>query len=153
MTLAWKTVGPLRLTESYRKYAYSQLRIYPSHYFIPRHFTGQTYQGSDPIYADQLWGSTKRGYDQIHQLDVDGAAAPMPEATAPVAAAPVPAPVAAPAATAAPRHVQAGKAPRALFRPARADQQRNRHGPVSRCCARSAGQARAACRLRGLADH
>ncbi len=28
--LAWKTVGPLRLTESYRKYGYSRLRIYPS---------------------------------------------------------------------------------------------------------------------------
>ncbi len=87
--LAWKTVGPLRLTESYRKYAYSQLRIYPSHYFIPRHFTGQTYQGNDPIYADQLWGSTKRGYDEIHRLDVASAAAPAPE-VAPIAAAPQP---------------------------------------------------------------
>ncbi len=99
--MAWKTVGPLRLTESYRKYAYSQLRIYPSHYFIPRHFAGQTYEGSDPIYADQLWGSTKRGYDQIHRLDVGGASAPVPEApkveAAPVAIVPVPAPVATPA--------------------------------------------------------
>jgi mannosyltransferase OCH1-like enzyme len=68
--MAWKTVGPQRLTESYRKYGYSKLRIYPSHYFIPQHFTGLTYDGSDPVYAHQLWGSTRRAYDEIHKLDV-----------------------------------------------------------------------------------
>ena len=77
---AWKTVGPQRLTDSYRKYGYSQLRIYPSHYFIPRHFTGVAYEGSDPVYADQLWGSTLRGYDEIHKRVV---AVPEPAAPAP----------------------------------------------------------------------
>lgn len=72
---AWKTVGPLRLTESYRKYRYSQMRIYPSHYFIPRHFTGQVYEGSGPIYADQLWGSTLTAYDHIHKLALGAPAA------------------------------------------------------------------------------
>ena len=91
--LAWKTVGPLRLTESYRKYGYTQLRIYPSHYFIPRHFTGQTYQGNDPIYADQLWGSTKRSYGEIHKQDVQGCVAP----EGPTIEATAPAPIAAPA--------------------------------------------------------
>jgi mannosyltransferase OCH1-like enzyme len=75
--LAWKTVGPLRLTESYRKYGYSRLRIYPSHFFIPRHFTGIAYEGSDPIYADQLWGSTRKTYDQIHKQDVGQASVPV----------------------------------------------------------------------------
>src|SRR5579864_8484330 len=37
--MAWKTVGPQRLTDCYRKFQYSPLRIYPSHYFIPRHFS------------------------------------------------------------------------------------------------------------------
>jgi mannosyltransferase OCH1-like enzyme len=77
--MAWKTVGPLRLTEAYRKYQYSQLRIYPSHTFIPRHFTGLQYQGNDPVYADQLWGSTLAAYDEIHKRDVqavDQVAAP-----------------------------------------------------------------------------
>jgi mannosyltransferase OCH1-like enzyme len=69
--MAWKTVGPLRLTESYRKYRYSKLRIYPSHYFIPQHFSGTAYEGSDPVYAHQLWGSTRRAYDDIHKIDVD----------------------------------------------------------------------------------
>ncbi|ATY32477.1 glycosyltransferase [Sphingomonas psychrotolerans] len=80
---AWKTVGPQRLTDSYRKYGYSHLRIYPSHYFIPRHFTGVAYEGGDPVYADQLWGSTLRAYDEIHKREVPApAAAPVPEVSA-----------------------------------------------------------------------
>lgn len=95
--MAWKTVGPQRLTDSYRKYAYSRLRIYPSHYFIPRHFTGLAYDGPDPVYADQLWGSTKRAYGEIHKLDLAAPAAPTPLAVqpAPRVAAPAPAPAAA----------------------------------------------------------
>jgi mannosyltransferase OCH1-like enzyme len=69
--MAWKTVGPLRLTECYRKYAYTPLRIYPSHYFIPRHFTGMTYEGNGPVYAHQLWGSTLKNYDTLHKVDVE----------------------------------------------------------------------------------
>jgi mannosyltransferase OCH1-like enzyme len=65
---AWVTTGPLRLSESYRKYAYTPLRIYPSHYFIPRHQTGLVYQGADPVYADQLWGSTFGTYDTMHTI-------------------------------------------------------------------------------------
>ncbi|RYY28344.1 MAG: mannosyltransferase [Sphingomonadales bacterium] len=104
---AWKTVGPLRLTESYREQRYSPLRIYPSHYFIPRHFTGQVYTGSDPIYADQLWGSTLKAYDNIHKLALG---APAAEASAPepegVAQADIQAPVSALEAIHAPYFVQ-----------------------------------------------
>lgn len=73
---AWQTVGPLRLTDSYRKYQYFPLRIYPSHYFIPRHHTGLKYNGAGPVYADQLWGSTHSSYDKIHQLDFSSIAIP-----------------------------------------------------------------------------
>jgi len=99
--MAWKTVGPLRLTQCHRKYGYSKLRIYPSHYFIPQHFSGATYDGNDPVYAHQLWGSTHQSYDQIHQQDFGsiGAASPAapeprqpaqeaPQPTVPAAAAP-----------------------------------------------------------------
>jgi len=72
--MAWQTVGPQRLTDSYRKHQYSPLRIYPSHYFIPQHFTGITYQGDGPVYAHQLWGSTLRTYDTIHAAKVEVAA-------------------------------------------------------------------------------
>jgi mannosyltransferase OCH1-like enzyme len=43
------------------------IKIFPSHYFIPKHFSSQhteRYNGPDKIYADQLWGSTKNIYDQ-----------------------------------------------------------------------------------------
>lgn len=75
--LAWKTVGPLRLTECYRKFQYTPLQIYPSHYFIPQHFTGLTYEGNGPVYAHQLWGSTLRSYDQIHRVDFTGSEPPV----------------------------------------------------------------------------
>lgn len=93
--MAWKTVGPQRLTDCYRKFSYTPLRIYPSHYFIPRHFTGVTYEGSDPVYAHQLWGSTLKSYDKMHQADVSTVAAPAAEG-APAAATPAPAPEPAP---------------------------------------------------------
>jgi len=76
--MAWKTVGPQRLTDCYRKFAYSPLRIYPSHTFIPRHFTGVTYEGRDPVYAHQLWGSTLRTYADMHKADVREIASPPP---------------------------------------------------------------------------
>ncbi len=76
--MAWKTVGPQRLTDCYRKFAYTSLRIYPSHTFIPRHFTGVTYEGRDPVYAHQLWGSTLRTYEDMHKADVREIASPPP---------------------------------------------------------------------------
>jgi mannosyltransferase OCH1-like enzyme len=68
--MAWKTVGPQRLTNAFRQYAYSGLTVLPSHYFIPEHFSGVRYQGSGPVYAEQHWGSTRRSYDTLHQKEV-----------------------------------------------------------------------------------
>lgn len=76
--MAWKTVEPQRLTDCYRKFAYTPLRIYPSHMFIPRHFTGVTYEGRDPVYAHQLWGSTLHSYENMHKADVSEIAVPPP---------------------------------------------------------------------------
>lgn len=88
--MAWKTVGPMRLTESYRQHGYTPLRIYPSHYFIPRHFTGVTYEGADPVYAHQLWGSTLKSYDRLHQADVSAVSRPVEAMITPAAASPPP---------------------------------------------------------------
>lgn len=71
--MAWKTVGPQRLTDSYRKYRYHGLRLLPSYYFIPEHFTGVCYDGPGPVYARQAWGSTRRAYDQLHLHEIDNA--------------------------------------------------------------------------------
>jgi len=90
--LAWQTVGPQRLTDSYRTYRYFGLRIYPSHYFIPRHFTGLAYDGPGPVYADQLWGSTSNSYDEIARREIPvaaPAASPTPPAVAASGATPV----------------------------------------------------------------
>ena len=68
--MAWKTVGPLRLTNAYHRYRYSGLTVLPSHYFIPEHFGGATYEGRGPVYARQHWGSTRRSYDTLHQQEM-----------------------------------------------------------------------------------
>lgn len=81
--MAWQTVGPQRLTDSYRAHRYTPLRIYPSHYFIPRHFTGVTYEGPDRIYAHQLWGSTLDRYERLHEADLSTVAPPPPEPRTP----------------------------------------------------------------------
>jgi mannosyltransferase OCH1-like enzyme len=65
--MAWKTVGPMRVTLSWQEMRYP-LTIYPSHYFIPSHFSGAEYEGSGPIFATQLWGSTRRIYDQLYKV-------------------------------------------------------------------------------------
>lgn len=64
--MAWKTVGPLRVTMSWQEIKYP-MTIYPSHYFIPKHFSGIEYEGNGPVFASQLWGSTRRIYDHIHK--------------------------------------------------------------------------------------
>jgi mannosyltransferase OCH1-like enzyme len=65
--MAWETVGPLRVTMAWRTTGYP-LTIYPSHYFIPSHFTGQEYEGHGQKFATQLWGSTRRIYDELYKV-------------------------------------------------------------------------------------
>jgi mannosyltransferase OCH1-like enzyme len=96
-TLAWKSVGPQRLTDSYRRYRYHALRILPSHYFIPEHFSGVVYDGPGPVYARQMWASTKKTYAELHRVRFDVAGRPVDGAQAqpvfaPIAAAEAPAP-------------------------------------------------------------
>jgi mannosyltransferase OCH1-like enzyme len=55
---AWKTVGPVFLTKTIHETHYNNISIYPSHYFIPRHYTGLKYTGAFKPYCTQLWGST-----------------------------------------------------------------------------------------------
>lgn len=63
--MAWASVGPLHLTEVWKEAGYGNLTILPSHFFIPRHFTGVEYTGPGPVYAQQEWGSTLRSYDKL----------------------------------------------------------------------------------------
>ena len=56
--MAWQNVGPLFFTNTIVENEYP-ISIFPSHLFIPEHYSGVTYKGSDKIYARQLWGSTR----------------------------------------------------------------------------------------------
>ncbi|MBK6471039.1 MAG: mannosyltransferase [Betaproteobacteria bacterium] len=82
--MAWKTVGPQRLTDAFRRYAYHDLDILPSHYFIPEHFTGSRYDGTGIVYAHQEWASTKKIYDTLHlkKFDANGRTVHAPAPTA-----------------------------------------------------------------------
>jgi len=60
---AWKTVGNRFLGEMIANHQPDNLVIFPSHYFLPSHFTGQTYEGDGPVYAWQMWGSTQGLYE------------------------------------------------------------------------------------------
>jgi mannosyltransferase OCH1-like enzyme len=55
----FRLTGPGRLTETFRRMRYTDLTIYPSHYFIPTHWTGLNYKGSGPVFAQQLWYTTR----------------------------------------------------------------------------------------------
>lgn len=59
---AWWYVGPAFFTHIVQKYKYP-IKIYPSHYFIPKHYSGEMYAGAGPVYCDHLWGNTLKSYD------------------------------------------------------------------------------------------
>lgn len=51
---AWLTVGPRALTQTWNTHHYP-LTIFPSHFFMPEHYTGMVYEGTGPVFAHQLW--------------------------------------------------------------------------------------------------
>jgi len=65
MAPPWQLTGPTLLTNSIREYNYTKLKIYPSHYFIPSHFCGGNYTGSDHVFCRQYWGSTHGSYGNL----------------------------------------------------------------------------------------
>jgi mannosyltransferase OCH1-like enzyme len=60
----WTTTGNgfLRRFFLANKALKSEVTIFPSHYFIPEHYKGETYTGPDRIYARQMWATTLRAY-------------------------------------------------------------------------------------------
>lgn len=57
----WKTTGNRLMMEMIEKLS-PDIFIFPSYYFIPRHFTGRVYEGTGPVYSDQKFGSTVGAY-------------------------------------------------------------------------------------------
>lgn len=60
--MAWETVGTQCLTRAHAACKDAPFKIYPSHYFIPKHFAAETEYHGDDVYAKQLWASTLGDY-------------------------------------------------------------------------------------------
>ena len=67
---AWATTGPVLLTNLLNTGKYSDFSVFPSHCFIPQHFTGVKYEGHKKVYCYQEWGSTKQNYEVMDQMEV-----------------------------------------------------------------------------------
>lgn len=69
--MAWELTGPKRLTETIRKMNFTGVTIYPSHFFMPQHFTGVSYSGLGQVFARQFWGGSGNDvYDQMAKGNV-----------------------------------------------------------------------------------
>ena len=64
---AWRSTGNLFLARMIRTYN-PDIVVFPSHYFIPWHFEGETYDGQEPVYALQRFGSTTGLYKKNRSI-------------------------------------------------------------------------------------
>ena len=55
---AWWYVGPVYFTWAIHTFQYTDLNIYPSHWFLPSHYQRLRYDGPDKVYSDHHWGNT-----------------------------------------------------------------------------------------------
>jgi len=67
---AWYSVGPALITRFLETGKYPDFTVFPSHFFLPHHFTGATYDGHKRVYAYQEWGTTKNNYDIINTIQL-----------------------------------------------------------------------------------
>tara|TARA_R110000824_G_scaffold305093_1_gene492913 strand:+ start:217 stop:777 length:561 start_codon:yes stop_codon:yes gene_type:complete len=65
---AWQTVGPTLLTKMVQHLTYHKITVYPSHYFIPVHYSGVDQSYKSNIYGKQYYMSTPpsgRSYEEF----------------------------------------------------------------------------------------
>jgi hypothetical protein len=67
---AWFAVGPALLTRFLDTGKYSDFSVFPSHCFLPNHFTGEIYTGHKKVYSYQEWGSTKENYEVMNTIEL-----------------------------------------------------------------------------------
>jgi len=67
-TRAWFSVGPGLLTKMLETGKYKDVSIFPSHCFLPIHFTGPSYEGHKKVYGYQEWGTAKQSYDTMNSV-------------------------------------------------------------------------------------
>lgn len=69
--MAWQTVGPGLLTGLLNTKQFNDVVICPSYLFLPKHATGLQYMGHNIVYAYQEWGSTKRNYEIMNNIELE----------------------------------------------------------------------------------
>jgi len=68
-TRAWYSVGPGLLTNMLNTGKYTDFFVFPSHLFLPIHFTGgDEYTGHKKVYGYQEWGTAKQSYDTMNSI-------------------------------------------------------------------------------------
>ena len=67
---AWYSVGPALLTKFLNTGKYRDFSVFPSHCFLPNHFTGPKYEGHKKVYAYQEWCTAKQSYGTIDQIEL-----------------------------------------------------------------------------------
>ena len=67
---AWITVGPGLFTQLYNTGRFPDVKVFPSYYSLPEHYTGLKYAGHAKIYAFHEWGSTRKHYDTMNELSL-----------------------------------------------------------------------------------
>jgi mannosyltransferase OCH1-like enzyme len=65
----WISTGNLFTARMIDALSPRDLTIFPSHYFIPIHFTGVMYQGNDTVFACQMFGTTRNAYRRMSALE------------------------------------------------------------------------------------
>lgn len=64
---AWQSTGPILLTQTWHRYNLP-LTVWPSYFFIPEHHSGPAYTGSGPVFARQLYATTRDAYERITSM-------------------------------------------------------------------------------------
>lgn len=67
--LPWMTTGPMLITNLFNTGKYN-IRILPSHSFLPIHYSGYSYNGHEKVYSHQEWGTTKSNYNNIYDNNI-----------------------------------------------------------------------------------
>lgn len=67
----WWSVGNRFLKRAMRTQPPDNIKIFPSHYFIPKHKGSARYNGNGPVYCEQFWGSTLNLYNKPEGVNID----------------------------------------------------------------------------------